>query len=248
MLPPDLKLKIMNLLKKSIPNNIGVVEQSISVPFFGDIEKSFCATIGINPSDKEFLGANKQLLIGNKKRFVDRQALKVADNDCLNDVQADMVYQSLIEYFYNKDNVYKTWFCWTEYFVGDLFNSSYYKGTMVNLDIYPWATKTKWAKIGKDTKQSLLQSYDLLRDILLYKNKLFDYVYINGETVKKQLESVLNITISEIRKISIHGKTHSLYKYVLPNGCVLIGNSFYLQQALNNEDRNTLKQQTKSIM
>ena len=106
----------------------------------------------------------------------------------------------------------------------------------------------KWAKIGKDTKQSLLQSYDLLRDILLYKNKLFDYVYINGETVKKQLESVLNITISEIRKISIHGKTHSLYKYVLPNGCVLIGNSFYLQQALNNEDRNTLKQQTKSIM
>ena len=51
MLPPDLKLKIMNLLKKSIPNNIGVVEQSIPVPFFGDIEKSFCATIGINPSD-----------------------------------------------------------------------------------------------------------------------------------------------------------------------------------------------------
>ncbi len=225
-----IKSQILNFIKQPIPQDIDIVKKSIPVPFFGNIEKARVATISINPSNKEFEDKNHKTLIKSKKRFSDREILNATDNDVLNDEQRLTVFDSLINYFNQKNNnyyhPYKTWFNWLDRYVGDMFGCSYYDGTMVNLDIYPWATAIKWGNIDPKTKDNILKQYSLLKDILLDKEALFDYVYINGATVKNQIEKYLGVTIPEYSCGQL-----SIYNYKMPNGIILVGSSCYIQNS-----------------
>ena len=241
-LSKELKSKIIDYIKQPIPQNVNmaIVKQSIPVPFFGNIETSKVATISINPSNKEFEDDNKNLLRGSDKRFVDRDVLKVNDTDYLSKENADAVYDSLINYF--DHNPYMRWFGPLEKYVGNMFDCFYSKGTMVHLDIYPWATQNKWDdKIYKDTdKQRALKDYNLLKDILLAKE--FKYIYINGNMVKKQIENYFGITFSEIRsgvQISKNKKAERIiYQAKLAGGTVLIGSSCYIQNSYGTDLKN----------
>lgn len=235
-LPQSLKSQILTYIKKPIPQsvNMQIVKRSIPVPFFGDIENAKVATISLNPSNLEFEDEDGNLLRGNEKRFVDRDTLGVADTASLNDDQADKVYNSLINYFHN--NPYTGWFDILDGYAEKLFNSSYYKETMVHLDIYPWATQEKWGDLkGKDKtreKNKALQNYNLLKNILLNEDRIFDYVYINGRGVKEQIEKYYGITIKETSVTNTRNKSkreRKMYQYTLSNGTKLIGSSCYIQ-------------------
>lgn len=224
-LSKDIKFKILNYLKQPIPQNenMEIVKQSIPVPFFGNIEDARVATISINPSFGEFEKEGK-LLEKSNKRFDDREILEVRDTSLLNQDQAEKVYDSLIHYFSEGHRPYMQWFGWLEKYAGKIFESSYYDGTMVHLDIYPWATKKIWSKLDEKQREKALQDYSLLKDIL--KEQHFKYIYINGKEVKEQIEKYFKVRIPEYKS-----GQWTIYKYVLNNGTKMIGSSCYLKNA-----------------
>ena len=222
----ELKQQILNYIKQPIPQNdkMPIVERSIPIPFFGDIENARVATISINPSFREFQDKNKNLLKLSEKRFVDREDLAIQDTDTLNDLQANLVYDSLLNYFNEDHKPYKSWFNWLDKYAGNMLKASYYNGSMVHLDIYPWATKEKWSDLDEIYRERALQNYNLLKGIL--KEQSFDYVYINGKEVKEQLEKYFETKIIENKQ-----GQWTIYKYKLGNKTMFIGSSCYLKNA-----------------
>ena len=234
----ELKQQILNYIKQPIPQNdkMPIVERSIPVPFFGNIETARVATISINPSNLEFEDAHGKVLKQDKKRFVDRDELGVQDTSFLDDEQANLVYGSLMNYFNDNHNPYMEWFSPLEKHAGKLFNYSYCNGGMVHLDIYPWATKQKWDDKNhkEQNKVNALNGYKLLKKIL--SEKKFDYIYINGKTVKEQLERYkddlsIEITASIINVLA--GKRGLIHKHKydgkLGTKTKLRGSSCYIQ-------------------
>ena len=236
----DLKSQILEYIKQAIPQNakMPIVERSIPVPFFGNIESAEAATISINPSNLEFVDLQGNILSGAEKRFIDRETLGINDADALNENQADKVYKSLIEYFNEDHNpYYDGWFKALDDYAGSLFGGVCYReNSLVHLDIYPWATKQKWNKLPGSAKKVALREYDLLKRILL--NKKFKYIYINGKETKEQVEKYFNIKIPEYQITNAKSKCNyvrCMYKYQLGN-TLLIGLSCYLQNSYESKE------------
>lgn len=236
-LTEDLRSLILEYIKQPIPQNTNmpIMEQSIPVPFFGDIENAHIATISINPSNREFENDKGTFLSGSDKRFTDRELLGVKDTDFLSDRQSEEVYASLMNYFH-KNPYYKGWFRTLDNYAGSILGGSYDDGTMVHLDIYPWATKQKWNNLSVSEKKNALQKYNLLKKILLNRN--FKYIYINGKQTKEQMEKYFDITISEFPITNTKHKANHIrymYKYKLGN-TLLIGSSCYLQNSYESKE------------
>lgn len=226
MVNTSVKDKILEFIKKPIPVGRSVVTRSVPICFFGDIENAKIATLSLNPSDKEFLGTNK--------RLVDRDWLPgcPADTAPLSEFEACEVYHSCLGYFQN--NPYTTWF-------GGIFNengmsgfmkrkydASYYEGTLVHLDITPWATSQKWRDLSEATKNALVSEYaPYLRFIL--DNLDLDVIYVNGRSVKETLENVLNIKFVTTPVVLPIGAKSEKYECVY-NKTRLVGINHYFQQ------------------
>jgi hypothetical protein len=64
------------------------VPESLPILFFGDSFSARVATVGINPSDQEYLGPDGQELQGNARRFHTLSSLGASDRVSLNPEQA----------------------------------------------------------------------------------------------------------------------------------------------------------------
>ena len=244
---PELKSQIFDYIKQPIPQNenMKIVERSVPVPFFGNIETAHVATISINPSNCEFVDEEQHLFCTPQKRFVDRDELGINDIDLLNDMQANLVYESMLNYFKNK-NSYKKWFDMLQKRLGSILGGSYYDGTMVNFDIYPWATEKKWKDISAKQKSNAMQRYTLLKDILLKKD--FKYVYINGITVKDQIAEYFKGVIKEY-EFSLQDGIWKIYEGKLENRTHLIGLSCYIpSRPIKKESLDYLLNELKQYM
>lgn len=215
-----IKTNILHYISQPIPKDSNIVQHSIPVVFFGDIEKAKFATISINPSDKEFYTNYKQY---KEPRIINRQNLSKMDFDKLSVEDASKVYTSLINYF--STNPYRGWFNHLERFLSPLFNTSYYNGTMINLDICPWTTQKKWRNLSKHEKTNMLRNYNLLCDIL--NTNKYDAIFINGRHVKETLEQYLNITIPSCCDTTVGKYTYQIYYYKYQN-TIFIGSSAYI--------------------
>ena len=132
-----IKTNILHYISQPIPKDSNIVQHSIPVVFFGDIEKAKFATISINPSDKEFYTNYKQY---KEPRIINRQNLSKMDFDKLSVEDASKVYTSLINYF--STNPYRGWFNHLERFLSPLFKNIYALSTGMILT----AVATAWSK------------------------------------------------------------------------------------------------------
>jgi hypothetical protein len=164
-------------IKTNPSPNLNIVNDSTPVVFFGNIEKSKVATLGINPSKNEFLDNSNVLLRGNQKRFETLDSLDVPKLSNLTDIQVNNVYTACIHYF--KLNPYKRWFDQLENNILVNFNVSYYLGTACHLDVVQWATDPIWRNLDNDVKSALVKN-----DITFLESQLCEYeievLLING--------------------------------------------------------------------
>ena len=141
-----LKDFLLNKISEPIPTSVKIVEGSIPIVFFGNVEKAEIATLSLNPSNIEFEH-------NGIRRCVDRRQLGVSDNQTLTSEQSESVYQSLLLFF--KVNPYKMWFNP----MNKLFQSKsyeYYNDKIVHLDISPWATSNKWDSLTNLERESII--------------------------------------------------------------------------------------------
>ena len=161
---------------------------------FGDPGAARLATIGINPSFREFV-ENGRLLAGSARRLATLPSLGAERLDELTDAQAQQVLQECASYF--SRNPYRQWFDQLEDLIGVVCDASYYDGSACHLDLTPWATDPVWSQVEASARERLLAAgLPLLRRQL--DRCAFEVVLLNGRRV---IDEVLAAGLVELRHV-----------------------------------------------
>ncbi len=167
----------------------GVIPWSCPVPSFGDYERATVASVGLNPSNREFIDARGCELEGHERRFHTLGSLGIAR-------WADAAWSHLSSTWercrtYFERSPYDAWFGQLEYLLGDTEASFYGRSAMMacHLDIIPYATWRKWGELSPVARASLLQR---CRQALgtVVRNSPVKLLVLNGSSVVRCVEEM----------------------------------------------------------
>ena len=195
-----MKLSLQNLLKKlnSVKDSgLDIIDWATPVPVFGDMANSTVASLGLNPSNREFVDIDGSELRGNKRRFHTLSSLGIDSWQKIEDQHIEMIEETYRLYFQN--NPYDGWFKALDNLLVGL-DASYY-GSKVNsachLDLIPFATHQKWTNLKSNQKHALLA---LSRSHLIeaLHNTSISLLILNGKSVVEAFQNMTNINLSKI--------------------------------------------------
>lgn len=188
-------IKLTTQLMDLTKNKMGVIEWASPIPVFGDIEISKVATLGLNPSNREFIDASGEELTGSNRRFHTLQSLGISDWRSLNKEHISLIERSYRDYF--KTNPYNGWFKrLDELLVG--VDASYYGNKLFeacHLDLIPFATYEKWTHLTSKQKRVLLES-SKVHLIETLKNTNIELLILNGRSVVNAFQVLTDEKIS----------------------------------------------------
>ncbi|GAB3690130.1 hypothetical protein GCM10027592_07190 [Spirosoma flavus] len=217
---------LIERVSRVIEDNLNITKGSTPVPFFGNFNTSKSCTISINPSDNEFIKKSKSGISTFRKRLISRNDLNIKDNEIISMSDCEEVLKSCLNYFQN--DPYRLWFDKYNEFLNQ-FDLSYYKGTVVHLDIVQWATTPFWQDLSNEVKNTLIyQDLPFLKMVLDDKN--FEYIFLNGDTTVNSIKELLNLSFIIQRKVNFYNRRITIYYGHYKNSKV-IGWSGYLQSA-----------------
>lgn len=133
-----------------------VIDWAQPVPYFGDLASAQVATVGLNPSDKEFMDKDGTPIRGELRRFHTLESLGLGSWADAGDDQIRAIAQSCDGYFGN--NPYRRWFDSLDAIISGA-GASYYGGARLaacHLDLVPYATKPKWSGLTSASRDRLL--------------------------------------------------------------------------------------------
>lgn len=158
---------------------------------FGDFNKSRIATIGLNPSDKEFINNSGNKLGKSQVRFPTLQLLGINNWTQVTKKERDIIIKSCQDYFIN--NPYNQWFKPLDFLIaGTNFSFYFPRLNVCHLDIIPFATIKKWGDLNTEEKKLLINEFGwLLTEILKYSN--IELVILNGQSVVNHFEKSSDI-------------------------------------------------------
>jgi hypothetical protein len=224
--------KIIELFSSMPPKNCGVLDQSLPVPFFGKYRTAVAATISLNPSANEFESNKGDWLIGDKRRLSSLQSLNASSGQKLSMEMLQTAHNDCENYF-SRGQAYWTWFRHLENLLKP-FQFSYETGTLVHLDISPWATKPKWAELMSHQQQELITNGGAFLKWIL-RNFQIKYVFLNGRTSLDSFTSLMHCDKQTITESIEKKKTWRLVtsSLSLPNSrqIKLFGWNNYIQQS-----------------
>lgn len=158
-----------------------VIQWAGPIPAFGNLMSSAIATVGINPSNREFVDDRDMELAGRHRRFHTLGSLGLdswLDADCRH---LTFIMSACQQYFLR--NPYDVWFKKLETIVSGT-NATFY-GTSANachLDLIPYATVRKWAELTGSQRSTLLSiASDSLA--LLIRESPVRCLILNGASV-----------------------------------------------------------------
>lgn len=166
-----------------------IVSKSIPIVAFGNPTVARIATIGINPSSKEFA-------IGVKLRTGESARLKCLDDlnvDALNVAPPEVIaeaYRSCCDYF-KGPHYYKEWFDMLSPIL-QAAGASYVDGSACHLDLVQWATKSKWGDVPAEVRQELLKE-DVPFLCQLLRNYEYEMLLLNGKSVMDTVAAQLSV-------------------------------------------------------
>ena len=165
---------------------LGVIGWGAPVPSFGDINSSKVATLGLNPSNREFVDTAGNELDGVERRFHTLNSLGLRRWNEVRAKQRDMIEESCRSYF--ATNPYDTWFRELDKLIAGTCTSYYTPlSPACHLDLIPYATSDKWASLPASRKQSLLNFSKNSLGLLLSESPV-ELLILNGQTVVNCLE------------------------------------------------------------
>lgn len=167
------------------------VPGSLPVLCFGALSSARIATIGLNPSDREYSGPDGVLLAGRAQRFATLDSLGARDRSSLTDEQCDEALDWMRRYFEPGNPVYSAYFRHLHEFLTG-FGASLTAGSAVHLDLVQEATSPRWSDLGKFDRTELLDS-DL--PFLAWQIRAFgfDAVICTGRTVSDHVRQLLDV-------------------------------------------------------
>lgn len=168
-----------------------IIPWSSPIPSFGDLYSSAIATVGLNPSNKEFIGTDAKELRGVKRRFPTLTSLNISSWSDIDEIHLEQILDSCKNYF--NRNPYE-WFKRLDFVISGT-NKSYYfpSGEACHLDLIPFATSEKWGNLSVQEKSLLLELSGDTLGILLAASPI-ELLVLNGGTVVENFRKISNIS------------------------------------------------------
>jgi hypothetical protein len=132
-----------------------VLTGSLPVVSFGDPSRANVATIGLNPSDSEFMDGDRWLS-GSKRRLHSLVSLEASAPPDLDDEQVRVATQACYDYF--TGNWLRTWFGPLEHLLGAAGVGSFLDGSACHLDLVQWATRPKQSRLPTGAWKRLVEA------------------------------------------------------------------------------------------
>ncbi len=191
-------------IRRPIPRGRCVVPGSTPVVAFGNCLTARVATLGLNPSRREFLDRKGALLKGDRRRLASRKWLGVSDLSRVSQEVIIKVFEECNRYF-QRDHY--AWFDKLEPVLRAC-GASYCDGSACHLDLVQWATDPTWGKLLK-TKPLVCER--LIADDLRFlrkqlKNATLQLLLINGTGVRTRFQHAMDLELAEADVITKHGK------------------------------------------
>lgn len=187
---PAALLKFRTRLRRS-PASASVTG-SLPILFFGDAPVARLLTVGLNPSDQEYVDSHGTELNGKRRRFHTLASLEASARGELTDMQCDRAIEMMRGYFTPGQPVFR-WFRPLARVV-DAMGASFVGRTAAHLDLVQESTRPVWSGLSKDDQAALLAA-----DRPFLSWQLSDLpgrvVACNGATV---LRSVIDLTDAEV--------------------------------------------------
>lgn len=173
-----------------------VMRWGAPVPAFGDPSMARVATLGLNPSNREFIDDAGRELKGAARRFHTLASLGLTRWDEADARHLDLVLQSCCRYF--QRNPYDRWFrrldkilaeTGTSYYVSYPADAAERHGSACHLDLIPYATLRKWTELTVAQRSRLLKrSCNVLGTLL--RDSPIRILVLNGQSVVEHFEAL----------------------------------------------------------
>lgn len=172
---------LINRLAYETLEEHGVLGWGAPVPAFGNPQHAKMATVGINPSNREFVDAAGHELRGSARRFHSLASLEIPSWLDVDSGHLDRVLGSCEQYF--SVNPYEGWFNRMDEVLRSTGYSLYGEEAMAcHLDLLPYATVDKWTDLSTRTRGILLDSTSDVLGLLL-RDSSIGLLVLNGRTV-----------------------------------------------------------------
>jgi hypothetical protein len=171
-----------------------VMTWTCPVPYFGRLRHSTLATLGINPSNREFVDATGEELDGDSRRFPTLRSLGLQTWADASSLDVNAIVSACDRYF--SGNPYYQWFDTLDALVRPA-GASYYsvETPAAHLDLVPYATHVKWGALRQDQQRALLHcGQDLLATLL--RDSTVGLLVLNGASVVRQFEEVAGVDLT----------------------------------------------------
>lgn len=183
----------VNRLDSTAVSQSSIIRWSCPVPFFGEIAGATVATVGINPSSREFLSADGIELQGEERRLPTLRSLGCRSWLEVDAVQIKEILAACETYFLRSP--YNRWFQVLEKVLAPAGVSLYRRGGQAcHIDLVPYATNAKWGSLPLAEQRNLIEvSRDALAR-LLHDSQLSALI-LNGQSVVREFERTAEIEL-----------------------------------------------------
>jgi hypothetical protein len=172
-----------------------VIPWSSPIPSFGDLSRSTLATLGLNPSNREFVDVEGNELAGAQRRFHTLGSLGLTRWSDATARERSLILESCRAYFTR--NPYDGWFRRLDFLISGT-RASYYDAaaSACHLDLIPYATACKWTELQRQQRASLLRvAGDTLA--LLLRDSPVRVLVLNGASVISNFEATSGVRLEQ---------------------------------------------------
>jgi hypothetical protein len=193
-------VRLVNELAGARLSGTNVIRWGSPVPVFGDSETATVATLGLNPSNREFVDELGRELEGQARRFHTLASLGLANWYSADARHLSLVVQSCKHYF--QRNPYDRWFRKLESVIEGT-GASYYcrkealalpVRSACHIDLIPFATHSKWINLTSRQRSRLMNRSSFALGTLL-RNSSIRVLILNGQTVVDHFEAMCGIQL-----------------------------------------------------
>jgi hypothetical protein len=221
-----------------------VIRWGSPVPAFGDPAASRVATLGLNPSNREFVDAEGVELGGDSRRFHTLASLGLLTWDEAGTDHLNRMLAACRNYF--SGNPYDRWFRRLDLVVSATGSSFYDPASPAcHLDLIPYATARKWTALSSHERSGLLRLVGDTLGILLRRSAIRVLV-LNGRSVISYFQEATGImlectempgwalprhSVADVKGYAYQGRTNTVLGCPLPQELLVLGFNHNLQSS-----------------
>jgi hypothetical protein len=179
---------LLSILGEARISETNVISWGSPVPSFGDASRSRVATLGLNPSNREFVDTSGIELNGESRRFHTLGSLGIARWSDARKSHVRLIVESCRAYF--ERNPYDAWFRQLDHIISGT-EASYYDeaASACHLDLIPFATACKWTGLTPAQRSILLDmSMGALANLL--RESPIQIIILNGRSVVERFQEM----------------------------------------------------------